>query len=149
MNVELLLLNERCDELGRLPMQTVCVAAAGSTTAPPDLPGDMARMGEHIVLALAQEGMAPALDPIGIRIAVSRALLAPQDGAVRIPLTVCPLGEGPADGGAAGKPSPARPAGPDQVGGDGPGATTEAPEWDDLFSLGGEGDGLADEGGSV
>ncbi len=131
MHIELLLTNAHGDELGRLPMQTVRLAASGVGTAPPDLAGEMAETSERISLALAQEGMVPTIDEIGLRLAVSRALLAASPDEVKIPITVRPLEN------AGTRPE----AGPDTAYADASeaaamGTTLGDDEWSDLFSLG-------------
>ena len=124
LDITLQLVNDHNDELGRLPLLTVRVAAPGGETERPDLAAQMAALEERVGLALAQEGMAAALDPLGVRLALSRGLLsAPsEDGSGRnalIPIPVRPL------------PAPAASSGST--------AAPQAPEadaaWDDLFHL--------------
>lgn len=133
MSIELQLLNAHGDELGRLPMQTLRLAAAGVETAHPDLGDQMARTCNRITRALADEGMVPTLDPIDLRLAVSRALLAPGGDGARIPLPVRPLGEGPSDPAAEPGAGNFTPRGAEPV--DGVPVDDAPDEWDDLFTL--------------
>lgn len=134
MHITLQLLSESGDELGRLRLQTVAVAAPGMETTRPDLGAQMAQLNERLVLALAQEGMTPILDPVGVRIAVSRGLLSPVGDEALIPLPVRVLGDADVVGKAdypsvvssitavSSIPTPNQ-------------ADARADLWDDLFSL--------------
>lgn len=139
MHITLQLLNRNDDELGRLRLQTVRLSAAGAETTAPDLSGQMSRLDQRLILALAQEGMAPVLDPLGVRLAVSRALLAPAPDGVTIPLQVRPISDGGTrdtgqdvpQNGPQGMTSPGAALGAAPVGGPAPGGNG----WDDLFVL--------------
>lgn len=139
MHITLQLLNRNDDELGRLRLQTVRLSATGAETTAPDLASQMSRLDQRLILALAQEGMAPVLDPLGVRLAVSRALLAPAPDGVTIPLQVRPISDGETrDAGRdvpqdvpRGMASPGAALGADSAGG----PATGGNGWDDLFVL--------------
>lgn len=134
MQIDILLQDPRGDEIGTLNLEAVRLAAAGVETAPPDLCGQMAQMIARLTDALARLGFSPVLDPLEVRIAVSRAVLDAPPGGVRIPLQVQALGGSRA---AVGSPNLARSPFPDAN--IAHGATTagspQADEWQDLFAL--------------
>ncbi len=141
MNITVCLLNNLGDEVGNLNLDAVRVAAAGTETVPPDLAGQMAQLTRRLDGALAERDLAPVLDPLGVRIAVSHALLTASPDGVSIPLQIRYL-----DGGDQVIRSTASAS---------PGTATDSGGWDDLFVLGPEkeeglsGHGLASPGRTV
>jgi hypothetical protein len=93
--VTLLLTTPRGDELGRLRLPDVVVAAAGEQTAPSGvrLREAMTDFYRRLEETLQREGMAVDLDPIELRITAGRALLGSEDASeVLIPVLVREVG---------------------------------------------------------
>lgn len=88
MQIDILLQDPRGDEIGTLNLEAVRLAVAGMETARPDLSGQMAQLIARLSEALTRLGFSPVLDPLGVRIAVSKALLGAPPGGVSIPLQV-------------------------------------------------------------
>ena len=126
MNITVRLLNQLGDEVGDLRLESVRVADAGVETQAPDLGGQMSRVIDRLDAALGEMDLAPILYPLGMRIAVSRALLTASPDGVSIPLQIRPLAG--AAGGRTALPNAGRAQ--DAAGSGG--------EMDDLFSLGGK-----------
>jgi hypothetical protein len=104
----LVLTSPRGDELGRLRLGNVAVAAAGErgATERPSLTAEMEALGDRIQSTMAGEGMTVGLDPVDFRIAISRALLQESDQEeIQIVLPV--LQTLPADGGVLDPEEPA------------------------------------------
>ena len=133
MQIDILLQDPHGDEIGTLNLEAVRLAAAGVETAPPDLSNQMAQMITRLNDALARLGFSPVLDPLEVRIAVSRAVLEAPPGGVRIPLLVQSLGSRA----AAGSPKPAWSASPGAsiAAGATNASSPQADEWQDLFVL--------------
>ena len=94
MNITVTLVNLLGDEIGDVGLDAVRVAAAGGTeTAAPDLAGQMSRLTGRLNAALADLFLVPALPPMEVRIAVSRALLKPTPQGIVIRLQVRAMNE--------------------------------------------------------
>jgi len=94
MQIDIVLQDPRGDEIGVVKLEAVRLAAVGVETAPPDLSGQMTRLIARLGNILTGLGFSPVLDPLGVRIAVSHALLDAQPGGIRIPLHVLPVNGG-------------------------------------------------------
>lgn len=120
--IKIALLNRLGDEIGEVELENARVPVAGTDTASPDLADQMAQLDRRLYRALAELDLAPVLDPLAVRIAVSRALLQPTPAGVVIALQIMPADGTPQRGEAARVPDPAR-------AGDG---------WDGMFALSAE-----------
>ena len=125
MNITLSLMNNLGDEIGDVGLDAVRVAPAGTETATPDLAGQMSQLMDRLNRALSDLSLVPALSPMEVQIAVSRALLQPTPRGIVIPLQVRAMDEAIATQATRGR-SPSLP----------PGAASETGEWDGLFDLG-------------
>lgn len=133
MQIDILLQDPRGDEIGVLELEAVRLVAAGVETAPPDLSGQMAQLVARIGSALAGLNFAPVLDPLGVRIAVSRALLNAPPGGVSILLQVRSVHGGETATEAREQtPKPSSSTVSTNAGGSAP------DEWEGLFALGPE-----------
>ena len=123
-SISLILMTEKGDEVGRLHLPEVQVAAAGEVGIAPVRPQLLEQMEEvyaHIHCTLTAEGLEVALEPLDMQIAVSRALLGPDDEeSVLISLPIRELSPDGVDS-------------TDQS--DKPAPTPEDPDWADLFDL--------------
>lgn len=110
--IKIALLNRIGDEIGELELENARVPAAGTDMASPDLADQMAQLDRRLYRVLADLDLAPVLDPLAVRIAVSRALLQPTPTGVVIPLQIRPVDGmpslGEAHGDTARVPNPAR-----------------------------------------
>lgn len=80
--INLSLTSPKGDEIGRLRLDDVVVAQPGEAGASerPRLDEAMTHLTDRIGQAVASERMAISLDALDLRIAVSRALMAPTEG---------------------------------------------------------------------
>ena len=140
MQIDILLQDPRGDEIGVVKLEAVRLAAAGVESAPPDLSGQMAQLIARLGDTLTGLGFSPVLDPLGVRIAVSRALLDAQPSGVRIPLQVNPVKVNPVSGGGTATGAHEKtPTPEDGLGFPTTGPTADGPasdEWQGLFELG-------------
>lgn len=141
--ISLRLMTARGDELGRLTLGEVQIAAAGEVDGrgnarSPDVAGQMRELYASIGDALAREGMMVLLDRRGLQLAVCQALISPpmpdkaeQSGHAEEEILISlPVREAPA---SAMPPSPSDPTGADAP----PPELTLSGEldWDMLFDL--------------
>ena len=88
------LINTLGDEVGELELDSVRLVPAGTETVSPDLVGQMSNLLDRVIGALTELDLEPALDPLGLRIVLSRALLNAGPGGVSIPVPIRPLNSG-------------------------------------------------------
>ena len=132
MNITVILVNLLGDEIGDVGLDAVRVAGAGTETATPDLAGQMSELIDRLNAALADLLLVPALAPMEVRLAMSRALLKPTPHGVVIRLQVRAMDE-----------VAARQANYGLSSGAGTGSARGADAFDDLFALDPEEDTFA------
>lgn len=80
------------DQLGRLPLEDVVIAAPGELTTAAKPGVQMADIYTHIREAIAKERMKPAMSQMDFEVAVSQAVLStPTGDAITLQLAVEPL----------------------------------------------------------
>ncbi len=122
--IHLLLKNARGDELGRLPVPGLQAAAAGecrNVAVRPRLEQQMSDVYQRVRSTVESEGMEIIMEPLDLQIAVSQALLAEDDEAEPLIPLVVREGRKETDCKTEHMADDA--------------ATTELPDWDDLFRL--------------
>jgi hypothetical protein len=94
------LLTEAGDELGRLPMSDVAALPVGASAGSPvreQLEIEMDQLCAAIERAVEHQSLTLAVDPLGLRVAVSRALLLADGPDVVLSLPVAPISAVPLD----------------------------------------------------